>query len=412
MPKFKFPSKINDWTQQFLKPGVDPARLDQSLTEIRLQTPLPVFWLLGKTQSGKSSIIQALTGSTRAEIGEGFKPCTHHSDTYDFPDEATAFIRFLDTRGLGEVGYDPTDDMGYCEQRSSLLIMTLKASDHQQDEVLQVARKIRKSHPDWPIIIAQTCLHEVYPSSETEHPLPYPFCEARWAEGLHPRIALALSTQRKTFEGLGAQFVVLDFTLPEDGYEPVYYGLDALWSAIEEALPTGFARMMKETRDIRQSFNDIYSRETHPHIVGYAISAGLLGAIPVPGASIPLVVATQAKLFHSIASIYGLPLNTRCLSEVGSAVGVGGLMAGYGARELAKLVPGWGEVVAGLTTAAITYALGKTLDFYYAQTLQGAAFTPAMLRTVYKQELLRGRELLKQRFSATAAANDDAAAAS
>jgi len=38
--------------------------------------PAPVIWLFGKVQSGKTSIIRALTGAERAQIGGGFKPCT------------------------------------------------------------------------------------------------------------------------------------------------------------------------------------------------------------------------------------------------------------------------------------------------------------------------------------------------
>jgi uncharacterized protein (DUF697 family) len=112
-----------------------------------------------------------------------------------------------------------------------------------------------------------------------------------------------------------------------------------------------------------------------------------------------LVIAVQGKMFHSIASIYGVSLTKRSVYEVFSAVGIGGLSIGFGARELAKLIPGWGSLIAGLSTAAITYALGMTLCFYYAQTQQGHAFTAKMLKAVYEEQLQRGRELLKARFT-------------
>jgi len=91
-------------------------------------------------------------------------------------------------------------------------------------------------------------------------------------------------------------------------------------------------------------------------------------------------------------------LTRRSVSEIASAVGVGSLGVGYGARELAKWVPGWGSAIAGLSTAAITYALGMTLCFYYAKTQQGEAFTPEMLKSVYTEQLSQGRALLQARF--------------
>ena len=74
----------------------------------------PVIWLIGKVQSGKTSIVRALTEATAAEVGQGYKPCTRTAALFDFPPDAPV-IRFLDTRGLGEKGYDPAEDIGIHE---------------------------------------------------------------------------------------------------------------------------------------------------------------------------------------------------------------------------------------------------------------------------------------------------------
>src|SRR6516164_7386566 len=119
----------------------------------------PVIWLLGKVQSGKSSIVRALTGAQAAEIGLGYKPCTKTAAIFDFPAEAPA-IRFLDTRGLGERGYDPSEDIAFHEAQAHLMLAVMKALDPQQDAVLEAVRTARTRHPEWPIIVAQTTLHE------------------------------------------------------------------------------------------------------------------------------------------------------------------------------------------------------------------------------------------------------------
>ncbi|MCB1822073.1 MAG: 50S ribosome-binding GTPase, partial [Candidatus Competibacteraceae bacterium] len=88
--------------EALLNPRIDPEKLEKALRAARARQPLPVVWLLGKAQAGKTSIIHALTGSPTAEIGDGFQPCTRTARFYDFPAEVPV-VRFLDTRGLGEV---------------------------------------------------------------------------------------------------------------------------------------------------------------------------------------------------------------------------------------------------------------------------------------------------------------------
>src|SRR4051812_45532913 len=83
------------------------TQLQEQLERLRRQTPVPVFWLFGKTQSGKTSLIKYLTGADEAEIGHGFKPCTGFSREYQFPTPEAPLLTFLDTRGLDEPGYDP-----------------------------------------------------------------------------------------------------------------------------------------------------------------------------------------------------------------------------------------------------------------------------------------------------------------
>ena len=92
--------------RKVLAPEVDPATLDDRLRAAKSALPPPVIWLLGKAQSGKTSLVHAMTGSSRAEIGGGFRPCTRTAQIYSFPNEEECFLRFLDTRGLGEAGHD------------------------------------------------------------------------------------------------------------------------------------------------------------------------------------------------------------------------------------------------------------------------------------------------------------------
>src|SRR5215831_6878551 len=106
-----------------------PPDLEATLTELRGKTPAPVFWLVGKTQSGKTSIIKFLTGAEDAAIGSGFRPTTRTTRRYEFPTEDAPLLTFLDTRGLDEPTYNPTEDIAALDALAHVVIVTAKATD-------------------------------------------------------------------------------------------------------------------------------------------------------------------------------------------------------------------------------------------------------------------------------------------
>ncbi|MCD2453112.1 GTP-binding DUF697 domain-containing protein [Methylicorpusculum oleiharenae] len=391
------------WIEQILRPQPPEHLIHEKLEAIRSELPPPVIWLLGKTQSGKSSLIRTLTGSTQAEIGNGFRPCTRTAMLFDYPDPDTAFIRFLDTRGLAEAGYDPSEDMHWCDQQAHLLIVVMKAMDQQQSTVINTVRRIHKTHPGKPVIVVQTALHEGYPDNAYEHVLPYPFDNGNIDPAVPPDLRCSLLKQREDFKDIKASFIPVDFTTEEEGYDPADYGIDALWQSIEDIFPYGIKAMLEQNSSA-DDFTGIHWHSAHPHIIGYAVSAGLAAAIPVPAASITSVVTVQAKMFHSIAHVYGLPLTRQSLSEISSAIGVG-VLAGLGGRELMKFIPIYGQSVglgiSALYTAGVTYGLGKTLCYYFAQSKRGGSVNPELLRKVYQSEFERGRLMLRKRFKRT-----------
>ncbi|MBF0159754.1 MAG: 50S ribosome-binding GTPase [Magnetococcales bacterium] len=352
-----------------------------------VQQQIPVVWLLGKVQSGKSSIVSQLTHSSRAEVGSGFRACTKQSDFFDFPAQAP-LVRFLDTRGLGEAGYDPTEDIAFCEQQAHLLLVVLKASDPQQESIAATVREIRKRRPDWALIVAQTCLHQLYPRED--HRQPYPFVDetATTTSGLIPEeLQRLLLYQRGLFKdvpGPPPRFVPVDFTLPEDQFEPVDYGLAALWEAIAAQAQQGLVTLLQLKTD---QIGDAIAQQAHPHIMGYAVAAALTDAVPVVGTvTVPVI---QGKLLHSLATLYGIEWDRRKIGEFLGCLGTGLLVryaAQFGLYGLVKLIPVWGQTVgaaaAATTSFATTFALGKVACLYLQRSRTGLA--------IDQQEIARG----------------------
>jgi len=388
--------------QALFNPSVNDDVLTQRLREVTENLPVPVFWLLGKTQSGKTAIVRALTGHEQAQIGNGYQSCTRYSKVYDFPDSANCMMRFLDTRGIGEVEYDASEEIQLFSQQTHVLIVVMKAMDHAQKSVMDSLVSIQKQRPDWPVIVAQTCLHEGYDRYEDEHIDPYPYFDLESSCPMPEKLVRSLSEQRDMVQaaGIQARYVALDFTQPDDGYTPVYYGLEAFWSALEFALPQGTMILIRDAKQAHEQISDLYRSTAHPHIVSYSVVSAMVGAIPAPFVDVPLVVAIQFKLFQTIASIYAQPLTRDRINDIGSAIGVG-FLTNLSKRQLLKFVPIYGSAAASLITAASTYALGKTLDYYFSHTLKGSALESQIYQAIYQEQFEKGKALMKSYMDAS-----------
>lgn len=387
-------------SRAIFSPGIGEDELEELLREARVGQQVPVLWLLGRAQSGKSSIVRALTGSPKADIGSGYRACTRTASLYDYPADMP-LVRFLDTRGLGEVDYDPAEDIAFCEGQAHLIVATVRALEPAQGPVFDTLRVIRARHPDWPLVVAQTCLHEAYPPG-TGHVLPYPFESGRLPDTVPPDLRRALVVQRQAFEKLPGRlppvFVPLDLTPAEDGFQPRDYGLDALWDAIEEVLPHSLRQMITADASVR----DLFARKSEIHIRGYAIAATALGGVPAAGAvGVP---ALQGKLLHSLASLYGLQFNRRLAGEFLLALGLGvgsGFLARYAGRELFKLTPGLGQTVGALwgatASGACTYALGRAACVYFDAVRGGGGVDVEAVRRAYADAFARASDFLTER---------------
>jgi len=364
----------------------------------------PVVWLLGKVQSGKTSLIRVMTGCSTAEIGDGFRACTTTSRIFDFPEEAP-LVRFLDTRGLGEARYDPTEDIAFSERQAHLVIVTMRALDAQQEAIVDVVHLIRRRHPEWPIIVVQTTLHEGHRPG-AGHVQPYPFGTGDGAAlanaGVSSDLVRSLLRQRTLFDdvpGHGAiVFVPVDFTLPEDGWVPHDYGHEALVAALQEVAPEAVASALA---NLTGTAADALADRAHPHVLGYATAAAAADLWPVAG--VALVPAFQAKLIHTLGTIYGVVWDRRALAEFASALGATTLLrvaSGFGARELAKLVPVYGQTAGAAAAAgmsfATTYALGKAACYFLARRKAGAS-DPAGVAQAYKDALGSALRLARER---------------
>lgn len=349
------------------------AAIAQHMEELRKRLPAPVLWLLGKTQSGKTSLIRYLTGAESAQIGTGYQPCTRFTRRYPFPTAEAPLLTFLDTRGLEEPSYDPKEDLAAFDTEAHLVVVTVRALDHAQDGVVEPLRVIRKAQPQRPVLLVITCLHEAYP--QQQHP-----------EEMPEDLRRSMDEQKRRFEGLHDASVAVDLTPPEEGFQEPNYGGPALKQAILDLLPAAYRQTLISLDESTRELQDLYERLAEPHVLAYSMLAAATGAIPIPFVDLLILPGIQAKLMHQLANIYGQPLSAERFLELASSLGLG-LMMRQAAREVTKLIPFVGSVASGALAGASTYALGKAFCFYYSAIHKGHVPSREDLKKYYQEQL-------------------------
>ena len=364
----------------------------------RAQAIAPVVWLLGKTGAGKTAIVAALTGDPRAEVGEGFEPCTRTAAFYDVPPEAP-LLRFLDTRGLGEADYDPAKDIAWCEEQSHLVLVAMQVADPVQNTVLRALRQARRRHPDWPVVVAQTGLHRLYPAG-IGHPKPYPYTggsEDETHASVPHALRQALAHQRRLFDGLRGPrpcFVAIDFTIPEDGFPPHDFGLEMLWRVLEEAGPNAFEALHLAQADAE---SDRIRAKARPLIYGYSAAAAGAGAIPITIVGVGGLAGVLAIMLRTLAIRYGVAWTPSTFAQFSGTVGGGALAwwtLRYGFREILKLIPIVGTVAAGALNAAaafaVTVGIGEAACVWLAYERRGLTAPNDEVRHAFADGLAEG----------------------
>ena len=387
----------------------DPIGLDQPALEVLKKAPIPLLWLFGKTGSGKSSIIKMLTGASAAEIGNGFRPQTLTSMQFDFPDDQTPIARFLDTRGIGEAGYEAQVDLRAFDQLAHLMIVPVRLTDQATDCIVQPLRQFRKANPHRKVILAISCLHDAYPGDQ--HPDPNPlvkldrnvFSHTALTErsravlrvGFSERVLSLVQQKLEVFSDCIDAWVMIDLTGEKSGFEEVNFGAQELKEQILEHLPSAYRQSMRQIEHLNQSFLDAHQLQCAPVIMGHSLLAASAAAIPLPWVDIPVVLAIQSRLAFKLAELNRQPLDKATLSRVTAAIG-GRVAVQLGIREGLKLIPWVGMAVNSAATFAYTYATGWAWNWYFTKISAGHLPSDAELRKVYADQLKAGESFWKR----------------
>ncbi|MEO0988211.1 MAG: GTPase [Cyanobacteria bacterium J06639_14] len=374
---------------------VSEEQIAAHLQAVREQLPTTEVVLIGKPQAGKSSIVRGMTGQPADIVGQGFRPHTRHTERYPYPSEDLPLLVFTDTVGLGDVERQTADIIASLKQtleqdrqRSRIFILTVKVTDFATDSLRQVITQLKKEFPHIPCLLAITCLHELYASPTANHP-PYP-----------PQldaITRAVEAMQANFATLCDRTLLLDFTLEEDGYDPVFYGLVALSDTLDELLPQAEAQaihQLLETDNRGKAIGDLYRRVARHYISAFAVMAGIAAAVPLPFATMPVLTSLQVSMVVVLGRVYNQKLTMAQALGVVSTL-AGGFFAQAVGRELVKFIPGIGSVVATSWSVAYTWALGEGACVYFGDLMAGKVPDPNAIQQLMDKTFQKTRQALQ-----------------
>jgi uncharacterized protein (DUF697 family) len=246
---------------------------------------------------------------------------------------------------------------------------------------------LRQQHPDVPCLLAVTCLHEVYPNDTAEHPTYPPDIEA---------VNRAFAALQQAFSGVCDRAVLIDFTLEEDGYDPVFYGLEALRDALADLLPEAEARAIYQLLDkgASEKIGNLYRDVGRRYMLAFSIMAATVEAVPLPFATMPVLTALQVSMVGILGNLYGQTVTPSQAGGIVSAIASGFLARAVG-RELIKFIPGIGSVIAASWAAAYTWALGEGACVYFGDLMGGKKPDPKKIQSVMQEAFKTAQERFK-----------------
>ena len=346
--------------------------------------------VIGRSRSGKSSLINAICGLKVAEVNDT-KPEQGKAEWKNYYHNGCDLVHILDTRGLQEAEAPRQAD----------------SAKNPFDSIIQA---IKKECPDVVLFVCKAT--EVYSGSQEDinictsilseikkkynRDLPLIGVLTKCDEVAPPRVTLPTDNERKNSN---IQEAVQNFyaylqrpellynikgVVPTVAYAEYEDGINGLilpdedyrWN-ITKLVETMIQHTPRETRGSLARMGHLTSCQTTAAKTIVTVCIGLTAALsanPIPGTSIPVVAGIQTFMVMYIGWLSGREFSEQTVKDfvITGGVGAGANAGMVGIADIAlAFVPGFGSVLSAASGAIATKGLGDTAIAYFLNNGQG-----------------------------------------
>ncbi|WP_233786114.1 GTPase [Planococcus halotolerans] len=281
--------------------------------------------LIGEVNAGKSSTVNKIIGediaSTNPMPGE-----TVSVDPYNM--RGLENIKFMDTPGLNDPNDEnPKKTLEFVQKSDVVLFFLNAAGTVFSDSEKEKFTAIEKNNKDILIVLNKIDAAENIPSL------------IQFVKNHTKNKYKVIPISSKTGENL------------EDLKREILVMLE------KKGKDLLFAKSMKEK-----------SAAATRWIVGAGVSAGIIGASPIPGSDVVPLTSLQVGLIIKLSKLYDKPLSKKAAKDmivITATQTVGHTIY----RQALKFIPGAGSIIGGTVATAMTVALGYGVKYAYENNM-------------------------------------------
>ena len=253
-------------------------------------------------------------------VGEGFRPCTTTTRKYPFPNADTPLMTFLDTRGVGDPHYDPTEDLAAFDRDTQLMIVTAKITDLALRDVIGPLTDRAQCQP----FPARSARPDLSARSRSDGPASEAVSVYTPPAGeVNPKITQLLDHHRTAFAGLVDSTIVIDLTRPEEGYTDPAFGGPELKAELIRLLPTAYRHSLQQFEAASDALKDLHLRAARPIIAAYSAAAAAVAAVPIPFVDLLVLPAIQISMCQHLGKLSGQPSGAERFARNGRVARLG-----------------------------------------------------------------------------------------